>query len=60
MDVGFRRLDNVLARGAADRLDRASALADDDLLVALAGYIDRLLDARRAVGLLLPELGLDG
>ena len=36
-----------------------AAFADDDLLLAVALDIDRLLDARRAVLLLGPRLGLD-
>ena len=40
-------------------LMRAPAFADDDLLVALARDVDRLLDPRRAVGLVLPRFGLD-
>ena len=52
-------LSDVLAGGRADRLDRAPALAEHDLAVALAGDEDRLLDAGRAVGLVLPLVGLD-
>src|SRR6202050_2248336 len=54
--MGFR---DVLARGRADRLDRAPALAEHDLAMALAGDEDRLLDAGRAVGQVLPAVGLD-
>src|SRR5271165_5162968 len=51
---------DVLAGGRADRLDRAPALADDDLAVALARHEHRLLDPRRAVRQVLPAVGLDG
>src|SRR3984957_6975739 len=51
---------DVFARRRADRLDGAPALAEYDLAVALAGDEDRLLDAGRPVGLVLPLIGLDG
>src|SRR6202050_4284479 len=54
--MGFH---DVLARRRADRLDRAAALAEHDLAVALAGDEDRLLDAGRPVGLVLPLISLD-
>src|ERR1700722_19337441 len=50
---------NVLAGGRADRLDRAPALAEHNLAVALAADEDRLLAPGRPDGLLLPLLRLD-
>src|SRR5438093_13601398 len=43
----------------ADRPDRMPALAEDDLTLAFAFDIDRLLDAGRAVLEFLPCIGLD-
>lgn len=52
-------LGDLLARRLADRLDGAPALADDDLLLTVAGDIDRLFDARRTILLIGPGLRLD-
>src|SRR5690606_35962003 len=48
------------ARELADRLDRLPAGAERDLALALALDIDHLLDADRAVLLVLPLLRLHG
>ena len=46
---------------AAEPMDlmRAPALAHHDLALAFARHVDRLLDARRTVGKVLPLVGLD-
>src|SRR5215471_3641588 len=46
-------------RRGADRLDGLAALAEHDLALALAGDIDGLLNADRAVLELLPNFGLN-
>src|SRR6266702_4866609 len=46
-------------RGAPDCLERLAAFAEDDFALALALDIEGLLNARRAVLELFPDLGLD-
>src|SRR6201999_1838930 len=50
------KLGDLLARLRADRLDRCAALAEHDLALAFAFDIDRLLDPRRAVAQVLPDI----
>src|SRR5690606_29188672 len=60
MHSGAEQFLKLLARHLADRLDGLSALSQRDLALALALHIDDLLDADRAVLLLLPAFGFDG
>ena len=59
MDGRLRGLGDVVTRGLADRLDGLAALTQNDLLVTIAGDIDRLLDADRPIRQILPLFGLD-
>src|SRR5205823_4467757 len=44
-------------RVGADGLDGGASLAEDDLALALALDVDRLLNSHRAVAQLLPDIG---
>src|SRR5690606_18549347 len=59
MHLLFEHVGDLLAGGFAYGANRAPLFAQNDLLLAIAFHIDHLLDANRAVFLLLPFLGLD-
>src|ERR671913_1035016 len=55
----LQHLAELVAGAGADLLDLGAALAQHDGALALALDVDDLLDARAAVGPVLPLLGLD-
>src|SRR5665213_3422378 len=52
-------LGDFAPRRFANRLERLPVFADDDLALAFALHVDRLLDANVAAAQFLPRLGLD-
>src|SRR5437588_5486693 len=53
----FDRHGDFRARRSPDRLERLAAFAEDDFALALALYIECLLNAHRAILELFPDLG---
>ena len=60
MHLRFSGFGDVLAGRGADGLQHLPALADDDLLVGLAGHENGLFEPRGPVRHFLPLIGLDG
>ncbi len=59
MDAALQHMFKLGAGAGADRLDAAALVAEHDRALPRPADIDHLVDARAAVGALLPGLGLD-